>query len=368
MSSEPSTTSASASIHVASAPPSSAASSAGTHIDHRRALTPLAAVADEWRSTWSDLEPKTRVGYASILNGHVLPEFGARPIGRIDSAAIQAFVNSKAASELAPNTVRRIYDVVRNVLRVAVERRYIATNPCDAVRLPRKAQRELAIAPLSHPEVRALVAALPARDQLAVLLDAYTGLRSGELWALRRRSIDLLHGELSVNEAIKEVTTEEAAAVPPANRLSPSLIIGPTKTHAARKVSIPAFLRPLLADHLARPLPGGTGPDAFIFTGPTGAPRRHNQWYKRVFAPAAQATRPKQPPRFHDLRHTCAALLILAGAHPLEIKLRLGHEDIRTTMNTYGHLFPSAEAALADLLDTGYRAAEQAPAVTAIRG
>jgi integrase len=60
--------------------------------------------------------------------------------------------------------------------------------------------------------------------------------------------------------------------------------------------------------------------------------------------------------RFHDLRHTCAALLIAAGRHPLEIKTRLGHASITTTMDRYGQLFPSAEAALADALDATYDA------------
>lgn len=145
-------------------------------------------------------------------------------------------------------------------------------------------------------------------------------------------------------------------------------------------MSVPAFLRDELAEHLARPLAGGQTAEAFIFTTPTGEPVRHNNFYKPVFLPAvvgrperpaksakqgrgATPARPAVPGalnrsiRFHDLRHTCAALLIAAGAHPLQIKTRLGHEDIRTTMNTYGHLFPSAEAAMADLLDAGYRAA-----------
>jgi len=77
-----------------------------------------------------------------------------------------------------------------------------------------------------------------------------------------------------------------------------------------------------------------------------------------VFRPAAADALPaaKASVRFHDLRHTCAALLIAAGRHPLEIKTRLGHASITTTMDRYGQLFPSAEAALADALDATYDA------------
>jgi integrase len=218
------------------------------------------------------------------------------------------------------------------------------------------------------------------------LLDAYTGLRAGELWALRRHDVDPLRGEISVSQAIKEVTAEAAGQLPAANRLSPSLVIGPTKTYAKRKVSVPDFLKQLLADHLARSLPGGNSPSSFIFTTPTGEPVRHNNFYKDVYVPAARAAFPARteiaertaaakgrnprhasPVRFHDLRHTCAAWLIAAGAHPLQIKLRLGHKEIRTTMDTYGHLFPSAEPELADLLDTGYRAADAEPGAVALR-
>jgi integrase len=202
-----------------------------------------------------------------------------------------------------------------------------------------------------------LVAALPEQWRLPVLLDVYTGLRAGELWALRRGDVDPLRRELSVNEAIKEVTIAAAESIPAEQRITDSLIVGPTKTYAKRKVSVPAFLREQLAAHVARPLAGGSGPDAFIFTTPTGEAVRHNLFYKRIFDPTARAALGR-PLRFHDLRHTCAAWLIAAGAHPLQIKLRLGYQEIRTTMDTYGHLFPSAEPELSGLLDAGYRAAE----------
>jgi integrase len=56
----------------------------------------------------------------------------------------------------------------------------------------------------------------------------------------------------------------------------------------------------------------------------------------------------------HDLRHTCAALLIAAGAHPKAIQEHLGHKDIQTTFNVYGHLLPSAQKALAKALDAAF--------------
>lgn len=343
-----------------------AAINRGQFIDPRRGETRFSTVADEWRETWADLAPKTQVGYASILSRHVLPAFGAARVAAVAPKDVQDFAN-RLATFHASNTVRRVMDVLRNVFRVALERRYIGANPCSGVRLARKVEgRSLEINPLTHGEVRALVGGLPQHWHLPVLLDVYTGLRAGELWALRRRDVDALRGELSVNEAIKEVTTAVAVKLPQGQRLTDSLITGPTKTYANRRISIPAFLRELLAEHVARPLPGGAGPEAFVFTTPTGEAVRHNLFYKRVFKPTVAATFPGRALRFHDLRHTCAAWLIEAGAHPLQIKLRLGHKEIRTTMDTYGHLFPSAEPELAELLEAGYRSAE-APSILTLR-
>jgi integrase len=349
----------------------------GDFIDPRRGETLFEQVATEWQDTWADLAPKTQVGYQSILNRHVLPAFGKASVRAITPDDVQRFANS-LATDHAANTLRRVMDVVRAVLRVAVERRYVAANPCDAVRLPRKGEsRNIEINPMTHAEASDLLGALSAHWTLAVLLDAYTGLRAGELWALRRRDVSLRCDEITVDEAIKEVTRASAVKVPSSQRITDSLIVGPTKTYAKRKVSVPPFLRDMLKEHLAQPLPGGSGPEAFIFTTPTGEAVRHNLFYKRVFVPAARSAfpartaaaerraeaagqNPKQasPLRFHDLRHTCAAWLIAAGAHPLQIKLRLGHKEIRTTMDIYGHLFPSAEPELADLLDAGYQDAQ----------
>jgi len=350
----------------------------GTYIDPRDGQVQFSAVADEYRATWGRLAPKTRVGYESILTCHVLPEFGQTKLTHITPQAVQAFHNA-LAERRAPNTVRRIMDVLRGVLALAVKRRYIASNPAstDNVELARRS-RSIKINPLTHEQVDALVQALPEHWRLSVLLDAYTGLRANELWALKTTSYD---GELAVTHAFKPVTTAVTADLPADQRLTDSLIIGPTKTYATRKVSVPEFLRPLLAEHLLALPPNPANPNQrFIFTTPAGTPVRHDLFYKRQFIKAARAALPElipaaeqrliakhkregkptptasqlknvSPFRFHDLRHSCAAWLIAAGAHPLQIKLRLGHESIRTTMDTYGHLFPSAEPELAALLD-----------------
>jgi integrase len=300
-------------------------------------------------------------------------------------------VNDLVASGRAPNTIRRVYGVLRSVLRVAVERHYITTNPCDAVRLPRRSaygdkssHKEMLF--LAPAEVVSLADAIEPDYRVLVYTAAYAGLRAGELGGLRRRDVDLLHGKLSVHRALKDVNTSSENISPE----DKGLIFGSTKTGKVRTLGIPRFLVAMLTDHLEA-IPAD--PDALVFASPRGGPLRHGNFYRRHFKPTVQrrycddcgATVGKDdehcpdcegsvlvyvlPPakhglRFHDLRHTCAALLIDAGAHPKAIQEHLGHRDIQTTFNVYGHLLPSAQEALAAALDSIYSAPNTADPVT----
>ncbi len=96
----------------------------------------------------------------------------------------------------------------------------------------------------------------------------------------------------------------------------------------------------------------------FLFPAERGGHMRQSNFYRRTFKPAVESTDGiPDAMRFHDLRHTCAAILIDQGAHPKAIQERLGHSSIEVTMDTYGHLYESAEDALADALDAVHAAA-----------
>jgi integrase len=92
-----------------------------------------------------------------------------------------------------------------------------------------------------------------------------------------------------------------------------------------------------------------------VFTSPTGGPLRHNLFYARHFKPAVLRAGLPEALRFHDLRHTCAALLIAQAGHPKAIMERLGHSSIHFTLDRYGHLFPGLDEALTDGLAATYR-------------
>ena len=112
---------------------------------------------------------------------------------------------------------------------------------------------------------------------------------------------------------------------------------------------LPRFLTDRLADHLrTRTAPS---PDALVFTAPTGGPLNNSNWRRRVWVPAVAAAGLPPGLRIHDLRHTCSALLIAAGAHPKAIQMQLGHTSARFTLDRYGHLYPSSLNRVADTLE-----------------
>jgi integrase len=318
---------------------------AGNHVNPRQGNRPFREVVEAWRESWIDLEPKTRAGYEKIMRKHLLPEFGNRKVSSLTTDVVQAYVNRLVSEGKAPGTVRNIYGALRIALNTGVRLKLLAVNPCQGVKLPRARREEMLC--LTAEEVRLLAEAITPHFRVLVWTAAYTGLRAGELCALRRQDVDLLRGVVHVRASLKDVGGH--------------LHFGPTKTHTTRTVSLPRFLRDMLASHLAAPAPGGTGPEALVFTTPRGKPIRHDLFYARHFKPAVRRALPpeKHGLRFHDLRHTCAALSIAAGAHPKLISARLGHSSITITLDRYGHLFPSVEEALAEKLDATFAAAEK---------
>ena len=131
----------------------------------------------------------------STLNKHLLPRYADAPVANITPDAVQKLVNELALTK-APNTVRRVYTVLHAILALARRRRYLAANAADDVKLPKKAPRNQARPYLAAAQVRTLAEAMPERYCVATYVAAYCGLRAGELWALRRCDVDLLHGDL----------------------------------------------------------------------------------------------------------------------------------------------------------------------------
>ncbi len=309
----------------------------GQFLDPRLARTRFEEWAEEWLRTTVHLKPKTQASYESILRRRILPRFAGARIAAIEQVDVRRFVAELAQAGDEPGTIRNTFNVLRLVFATAVGSGSIRTNPCQGVRMPKSRRQEMLF--LDPEQLLALADAITPRYRALVLLAGYTGLRAGEIGALRVGRVDLLRGALEVRESLADVKGK--------------LIFGTTKTHSNRTVRLPRFLCDALTDHLADYPPVR---DGLVFTSPTGSPLRHNLFYARHFKPAVARAGLPHALRFHDLRHTCAAMLIAQGAHPKAMMERLGHSSIEVTLDRYGHLFPSLDAALTDGLEATYQA------------
>jgi integrase len=308
--------------------------------DPRLNGVPMHDWAQQWFETTAHLKPKTRVEYESNLRNHVLPFFGDRPVGAIDAVGVRQFVSALRADGLEHGTVKKAKAVLSMVLGAAAEAGAIKANPCANVRIGRAARREMVF--LSADEVEALANAIVEPYGTLVRFAAYTGLRAGEIAALRVGRLNLLHRSVEVAESLSIIPQQ-------------GFVFGPTKNYQRRTVPLPAFLVDEVAEHLATR--GRPGRDALVFTSPNGAPLRQHHFYWRCFKPAIERAGLDVQPRFHDLRHTCVALLIAEGAHQLTIMRRLGHSSIQVTLDTYGHMFPELEEDVTQRLDAVAKAA-----------
>jgi integrase len=285
-----------------------------------------------WLSSLINLKPTTRSGYEYTLGKHVLPRWGEQRLGEISHSQVQRWV-SELSQTLAASTVRQIYHVLASMLKFAVRDRKLARSPAENIKLPRIIKRRRGY--LNHDQVAQLVqAAGPWGDLLATL--AYTGLRWGELAALRVRNVDLANQRLHIVESVSEV--------------GGTLAWGTPKSGESRVVTFPAFLAAPIAQRTA----GKRGSD-FLFTSWQGLPLRNNNFRHRVFDPTLEALRAQNPSfpivTLHDLRHTAASLAVSAGANVKAVQRMLGHASAAMTLDVYADLFDEDLSSVSDALD-----------------
>ena len=311
--------------------------------DPRLARVTFAEWADEWLVHATHLKPKTFDDYRRTLSLHVLPQLGAAPVGNLDRPAMRRYASELAEKGNGTSTVHAALKVARLVLGVALDAGAIKGNPAMGLKLPRIARTEMLF--LNPSEVELLATAIQEPYGTLVRFAAYTGLRAGEIGGLRAARLDLDRNVVEVAESLADVNGR--------------LIFGPTKTYARRHVPMPPFL----ADEVkALVRERCLSPSDLVFTAPQGGPLRHNLFSRRVFKRAVRDAGLPETLRFHDLRHTYAALCIASTADPYAVMRRMGHSSITVTYNTYGHLFPERDAEITTKLED-LRRAGVAPAL-----
>lgn len=305
----------------------------GVWIDPQGAQVPFGKWAEEWLRSQHGLGNASRYRDQGLLRNHVLPVFGSTPLGRISPLDARAWVNDLVASGLSPSTVRLCFRLFAGPMKAAAVARMIPDLPLGRgiINLPPIVPKRERF--LTEAEVERLAVAFAEDWRPLIYTAAYTGCRWQELAGLKRCFLDLDRNQLHV----RGVTEKDGGVI--RWREHP-------KTEAGRRtIALPAFLAEMLEDHQkSQPL------GEMVFTSPKGGLLRETNFRKRFWVPAVQGSG-LAPLTFHDLRHTHAAWLIREGVQPLALQRRLGHKDIRTTMNVYGHLFPNHEDGLVVALD-----------------
>ncbi len=311
----------------------------GIWVDPRSGRVTVRSWATEWQRTVVHLRPKTRRIYDGNIRNHILPTLGDYELGKLTPSMLRGWVadltvkRGRGGKTLAPGSVAQAYRTLNRVLSAAVDDELIGRNPLRGVKPPRPNSEEMRF--LSHDDVATLAAAVDERYRALVLVAAYCGLRAGELGALRRKHVDLLHRSITVVEQVQYLGATRVLSAP--------------KTAAGRRsVAIPAFVAAALNEHLMTR--AAQGADDLVFQAPEGGYLRPENFRRRVWLPAVRAAG-LAPLRIHDLRHTCASLAIAAGADVKVLQRMLGHASAALTLDRYGHLLPGQAESVAERLD-----------------
>ncbi|MGQ0842533.1 MAG: tyrosine-type recombinase/integrase [Sporichthyaceae bacterium] len=283
------------------------------------------------KPSWS---ASTRLRNTVVVSRYVVPRWGSVPVSAVTYEAVQAWVGTlsapglgRAGGALSGASVRKIVGVFASILDVAVKSKRLASNPVRAVDLPKAALTRRRY--LTGAQVESFADAAGEHRDLVLVL-AYTGLRFGEMAALRGRHVDMLRRRLRIEESVTDVNG--------------SLVWSSPKDHQRRSVPFPPFL----AEPLSRRLSPGD-PDALVFATARGAVLRTGNMRSAWFDAAATAAG-LEGLTPHELRHTAASLAVSAGASVLALQRMLGHAKPSMTLDVYSDLFDEDLDALAERL------------------
>ncbi|MGY1762453.1 tyrosine recombinase XerC [Geodermatophilus sp. SYSU D00779] len=323
----------------------------GRWIDPKAGQETLQVYAERWVETrlvgGRPLAPRTAELYRAQLKNHILPALGSTPLRQLEASAVRAWYG-KLSGPSGPGqvTAAKCYRLLRAICTTAVDDNLIARNPCSIRGAGQERPSERPMFTLA--QVQALVEAVKDRWRALILLAAWTGLRLGELSALRREHLDLETGTVTVKSAVVDVIGQGRS-------------YGPPKSAAGRRtVAIPPHIIGDLEHHLA--MYAQPGPQGLVFVGPKGGPIRRNNFSSRVWAPAAEAAGLPAGSHLHDLRGWGATIAARHGATTKELMHRLGHASPAAALR-YQRAEQERDAALAAAMSAALRRSEGSTSV-----
>ncbi len=316
----------------------------------------LSVYLDRWLDDYAraSVSAKTFERYEEIVRLHLKPALGHHALSKLQPLHIARYYSEALASGrvdgnggLSPRSVLHHHRVLRAALHQAVKWLLLPRNPADAVDPPRPQHREMRALDEAA-TAKLLRAASDSRLSLPVLLAVTTGLRRGEILAVRWQDVDLQHSSLAVRQSLEQTRNGLAFKQPKTAKgrrvvALPTLTVEALKQHKVKQATTKLALGAVYQDHdlvCARddgtPWPPDTFSSAFV-----GLVRRTS--VPRI--------------RFHDLRHTHATQLLRQGIHPKVVSERLGHATVSITLDVYSHVLPGMQAEAATRTDAALRAA-----------
>lgn len=276
----------------------------------------------------------TYLNYRKQLNNYLVPGLGAIKLQKLTPQQVQTFYTRKINEGLSPKSVNNIHGVLHKALDNAVKWNILPRNVCDAVTPPRVPRKELNY--LSAEQAKILLKEVKEHRLEALLtLAITTGLRRGELLALRWQDIDFTDNSLQVKRAVSYFKAYGYVESEP-------------KTARSRRtIMLPDFVITILTQHREHQAEQQRNAGdvwvtkGLVFTNAWGdyySPSTMLKVFKRFLI---SIDMPQM--RFHDLRHSAATILLAMKVHPKIVQEILGHSQITTTMDIYSHAMPSLQ-------------------------
>lgn len=265
-----------------------------------------------------------------MIDKHVLPYFGKRKMNEITAPEIIQWQNEIRAKDFAQTYLRMIQNQLTALFTHASNIYGLADNPCKKVKKMGKSDADK-MEFWTKEEYDKFIATISTDDMYYALFELlfWTGCREGEALALTSNDIDFENNQVHISKTYFRSNRED-------------VITTPKTEQSIRVIDIPEFLKQELKQYVDR-----------LYKYPKDA---------RIFPIVAEALQHKMKRhiekagvkkiRVHDIRHSHVAYLIHEGVEPLVIKQRLGHKDIKITLNTYGHLYPNEQKKLAEMLNS----------------
>lgn len=285
----------------------------------------FAEYVDEWVRTYAGrtsrgIRPATLEDYRRDLELHVVPVLGRRKMTSIEPRHIRLLAADLAKAGRRPSTVRNIMAPVRALFAQALQDGVVRANPCAGLRLAGGTSPDTHARALTEDELARLIEEVPPRWRLLVRFLSQTGLRIGELVALRWEDIDLGARRVKVRRRLYQGTVDT-----------------PKSRYGVRDVPISQRLAQELWSH--RSDSRFTRDEDLVFPSAVGTPLSGVNILNRVVKPAA--IRAGVPwAALHTLRHTCASMLFRGGWNAKQVQIVLGHHSPAFTLATYVHLIP----------------------------